>query len=145
MAQLETPYAIRKVLADNAGVAAIVSTRIYPLYNIPHNAIAPYVAYSQGSADHAHHLGGASGYAIYGIDVYCVSTTEQGMRTLGTAVRKALDGFTGTVTVSADSVVIDQCHLKAETDDITSPQDGSNDPLHIRQMEFAVGNSTETS
>jgi hypothetical protein len=70
MAKLETVYAIRKVLADNASVAAIVGSRIYPLFNIPPNAVRPYVTYTQSAADHVHDLGGASGGAIYDIDVH---------------------------------------------------------------------------
>lgn len=145
MGKLETAYAIRSILVNNATVAALVSTRIYPLFNIPQNSKIPYITYTQSGADHVHDLSGASGGAMYHIDIHCISDTDAHMRALGVAARKALDGYTGTVTVGSDSVVIEQCFLKSELDDIASPDDGSSNPIFIRQMEFAVFNKTETS
>jgi len=145
MAALETEYAIRKVLLDNSAVSTLVSTRIYPLFNIPQNSKLPYITYRRGSSDHVHHMQGASGRVFASVDVYCMAATDALMRDLGTKVRKALDGYNGTVTVGADSVVIDLCFLQNEMDDISPPQDGSSTPVFIRMLEYKVSNRTETS
>ena len=145
MGKLETVYAVRKILADNAAIAAIVATRIYPLFNIPQNAKKPYITYNQNSADHVHHLGGPSGGAKYQIDVHAFADSDTAMRSLGVAIRKALDGYLGTVTVGGDSVIIEQSFLKAEMDDTVDAQDGSDKPIFIRQFEFSIFNKTETT
>jgi hypothetical protein len=145
MAKLEKVYAIRKVLVDNASVAAIVGARIYPVFNIPPNALRPYVTYTQSAAEHVHDLGGPSGGATYDIDVHCFAESDTAMRALGVAVRKALDGYLGTVTVGSDSVVIEQCHLQSEMDRVSEPENGGKQPVFIRQLEFKVFNKTETT
>lgn len=145
MGKLETVYAVRKILADNATVASLVGSRIYPLFNIPQNVAKPYITYVQAGGDHVHDLGGASGGCTYSIDVHCMAESDTAMRALGVAVRKALDGYLGTVTVGSDSVIIEQCHLQSETDGITEPENGGKQPIFIRQLEFSVFNKTETS
>jgi hypothetical protein len=145
MAALETEYAIRKVLVDNAAVSALVSTRIYPMFNVPSNAKLPYITFRRNAGQHVHHMQGASGRVFAQVDVYCFALTDSLMRDLGTKVRKALDGYNGAVTVGSDSVTIDLCFLENETDDIAAPQDGSNSPIFIRLLEYKVSNRTETS
>jgi len=145
MGALETEYAIRKILADNAAVAALVSTRIYPAYDIPQNAKLPYITYRRSSGDHVHHMAGASGRVFANVDVYVMASTDATMRELGTKVRKALDGYNGAVTNGADTVTIDLCFLESESDDIAPPQDSSNKPIYVRLNEYKVSNRTETS
>lgn len=144
MARLETILGIRKVLADNAAVAALVGVRIYPLFDIPQSVKKPYITYSLSSGEHAHYISGsAAGHAYQDIDIHCMAETDIAMRELGTKVRKALDGYSGTVTVGSDSVIINSCLLQNELDDVAAPSDGGKTPIYIRQLEFQVGNNTE--
>lgn len=145
MAKLETPYAIAKKLLSTAQVTAVVGDRVYPLLEMPQNHQRPAIMYSATNAEHAHYMGGAAGHAFKDIDLYISADTDHDMRSLATIVRKTLDGFTGTVTVGADSTDISYCLLQSEQDNVQDPTGGGEEPLRIMQMEFRVGAKTDTT
>lgn len=98
-------------LIGNAGVAALVATRIYPLL-VPQDAELPAMAYQRisGPRDHAHD--GPSGLAMARMQLTFVAASYDGAKTLSEAVRAAMDGFSGTM----GEVTVDACLLENESD-----------------------------
>lgn len=98
-------------LIGNAGVAALVGTRIYPLL-VPQDAELPALAYQRisGPRDHAHD--GPSGLALARMQLICVAASYDGAKALSEAVRAAMDGHKG----SMGTVTVDACLLDNEID-----------------------------
>lgn len=94
-------------LAADSGVAALVSTRIYPLV-MPQDVDLPAIAYQKisGPRDHVHE--GPSGLVTARMQVTCLGSSYSAAKGLSEAVRVAVDGFSGTmgtVTVNAALLV----------------------------------------
>ena len=78
-------------LSNDAGVSALVSTRIYP--NLaPENAGQPYVIYSVVTVDRYHTLKGDGDPANKRLQLECVDDGYEGAKALATAVIAALQG-----------------------------------------------------
>ena len=93
-------------LAADSGVAALVSTRIYPLV-VPQDVDLPAIAYQRisGPRDHVHE--GASGLVVARMQVTCHAWSYSGAKALAEAVRAATDGFSGTMgEVSVDAALL---------------------------------------
>lgn len=99
-------------LITNSGVAALVATRIYPLL-VPQDATLPALAYQRisGPRDHSH--SGPSGLVFARMQLTYVAASYDGAKSLGEAVRAALDGFSGTM----GQVTVDACLMDNERDD----------------------------
>lgn len=94
-------------LVNDSGVAALVSTRVYPLL-VPQDTTLPAIAYQRisGPRDHTH--SGASGLALARMQVSCLGNSYGQAKQVSEAVRAALDGLRGSLgAVSADAVFLD--------------------------------------
>lgn len=89
--------AIYNLLVSDVAIAALVSSRVYPLI-LPQNATYPALVYSKVSGARLHHLTGSAGRAMPRITVSCWATTYLGAKQLAALVRATLDGFRGTLT-----------------------------------------------
>jgi hypothetical protein len=98
-------------LQSDAGVSALVETRIYPLV-VPQDATLPALAYQRisGPRDHAHD--GPTGLARARVQLTYVASTYAAAKELAEAARAALDGFSGTM----GTVSVDSCSLDNEVD-----------------------------
>lgn len=88
-------------LAGTSAISSLVGARIYPVL-LPQDPTYPAITYQRISGERRHDLQGASGIGHPRISVSCWATTYAGVKALAAAVRKALDGFRGTLS-SADS------------------------------------------
>lgn len=88
--------AIRAILIADGGVSAKVGTRVYPLV-APANAALPFVTYQWVAAARRHGLGGSVQLATPTIQVDSYAATYTSVHELVTAVRQALDGYSGTI------------------------------------------------
>lgn len=79
------------VLSTNVAVAALVSTRIYPLL-MPQNTAMPCVVYQRISSVPVTSINGDSGLDSVRIQVSCWAGTFAGAKGLASAVRSAVDG-----------------------------------------------------
>lgn len=100
-------------LKNNAGVAALVGTRVHPLI-LPQQATQPALVYLIVSDDRPQSHSGPTGLARPRIQIDCWSATISTGGTYGQAkaieraVRAALEGFIGTMgTVSVRGVTLD--------------------------------------
>lgn len=88
--------ALFEQLKDNAGVAAIVSTRIYNSV-APEGSALPFIVLEQIGGDRDHHTGGANGLTRREFQITSYDDKPNDAETLAEAIRDALDGFRGTM------------------------------------------------
>jgi hypothetical protein len=96
--------AIYSHLIADAGVSALVSTRVYPL-TIPQDIALPAIAYQRISGPRIAAHDGPTGLARARIQVTCQASTYTAAKGLAMEVRQALDGFRGSVTTEGDELV----------------------------------------
>lgn len=86
--------ALNSILLADAGVSAIVGTRIYP-DAAPQNTPLPFLAWDQPQDQPDHHVGGESGTVTALVSIGCIHTSRRLARTLANAVRLALRDVVG--------------------------------------------------
>ena len=102
--------AIRSILINDATVKAI-TTRCYPV-TIPQSPTYPLILYTKITGMRDHHLQGPSGHAHPRLQIESWSKSYSEAKTLAAAIRKALDGYSGT----ASGTVIRSCLIESERD-----------------------------
>lgn len=111
--------ALYYLLENDGTVYGLVSTRVYPNH-IPQGILTtPMIAYFQITGDRDHVLGSATGYVQAHFQLNLWDDDYEGARTLSTAVRNALDDYSGTV----GSVVIQRILIENERDVSEFPSD----------------------
>lgn len=83
--------ALRTVLVGDAGVSALVGTRVYPLV-IPNGASYPAIAYQTIGREMSQTQSGAISPEDARIQLTCVCTSYAGAKSLMEAIRNAVDG-----------------------------------------------------
>jgi hypothetical protein len=106
------------ILANDATIAGLVSTKIYPNH-IPQSATAPMIVYVQITGDRDHVLGSATGYVKATFQLNLWDDDYSGARTLANAVRNLLDDYSGIV----GTVVIHRILIENERDISNFPSD----------------------
>ena len=126
--------AIRTVLAGDTDVAAVVSTRIYPVL-IPQGAALPAITYQLLSSEPFAAHDGHTGHTKDRFQINCYSTSYATAKDLAEKVRLALSGYSGT----SESVVISEIHHQGTTDTFTAPRDAGETGVHQVQLDVLVG------
>lgn len=120
--------AIFSILTDpDAGalVRAICSTRTYPVI-APQGATYPNTVFRRRSTDRQYTLDGNSALPTAFIEVSCNALTYSEARDLGTAVKAALDGLSGT----HGGVVVHKSFIEDEFDGFEFQTDGKERPVY---------------
>lgn len=113
-------------LRANAGVAAIVATRVFRGI-APQGQALPYLTLQLISNDHQDHMTAASGLADARIQVSSWDKTEHGAEALANAVREALDGFTqATLGGSGYTADVRRISLEGEAENYVAPMAGDD-------------------
>lgn len=94
--------ALRRILLDDAAVAALVGARIYRSV-LPQKPVVPAVSYFEVSGQGDHHNAGPSGLAAPRVQISCWGETADDAAALGLKVKAALDGYRGEVTFGPNS------------------------------------------
>lgn len=105
--------ALYNLLKNNADVAALAGSRIYPAI-APEDTDAAYIVYQCISAPRDHTLTGSSSLVQARFQLSCWSGTHDGVKSLKDAVRSALDNFSDTEPVT--SIDIQCIHFEDEGD-----------------------------
>lgn len=101
-------------LVNTAGVAALISTRVYPNV-IPEDVAQPAAAYQKISGSPILNHGGPSGLETSRIQITCRATTYAVAKSVAKAVKTALDGFTGLMG-GVGGVTVEYSHIENEQD-----------------------------
>ncbi len=138
---LQPETALRARLIADGSVTAILGERIYP--HMPTQSTAfPYVVVGRSQSDYHHKMGADSAATLreHDIQFAAYGTSEQydSLKSLADEIRDSLNGFRGTITVSADSIAFEMCHCKNEVDGTLDPSDGTGTPLHFWEQTYRI-------
>jgi len=122
-----------RLLASSAISNLVGANGVYPQM-APQTASLPYGILNRISELHDEHMLAASGLAEVSIQVDFFAETMSEIRTLGDAARLALDGFRGTVS----GTKVHNIHLVSASDNIDTPDDGSDDPTRRTTQTYTV-------
>jgi len=122
-------------LAANAEIAAVVGSRIYPVF-APTSAARPFIVYSRISSDSIHRMGAVS-FPTNGMmrdvvqfDIYAESETSA--NDIKETLQDVLDGQT----IDMGNTKVRRIFLSNETDGVETPSDGTNDGEYRETMDF---------
>ena len=118
---------LRQILVDNAAVAGVVSTRVFP-HDVPQGQDLPAIVYVLDDTKPLAHLAGRGG-VVADFELMCLADGYGTAKDLAEKTREALAHYTGTVTpAGSDAMTINRV-LHTSTDDVElSPLDGSGKP-----------------
>lgn len=88
--------ALRSLLLGDAGIAALVADRVYPL-RLPQGVKVASVVYTRVTGDTDYTTQGASGYARSRMQIAAWAPTADAATALANKVKDCLSGFTGAV------------------------------------------------
>lgn len=120
---MKSPEAVlRSALVGSASVAALISTRIYPVV-APASAALPLVTWRRAGITRAHTLSSPMGVPQVSIEYQVYAATYEAARDIADEMRSVLDGYRGTV----DNTTVRQTSLQNEVDEFVQLQ-GSDLP-----------------
>lgn len=125
--------AVRSTLVGNAGVAAIIGSKVYPVL-APASAALPFVTWRRIGVQRQQSLSGPVGMPTVLLSVDVFAETYEGVRDLADAVRVCLDGWGGTV----DTVRVANVSLTNEADGFVTLAGGDLPPVYTVQMTFSI-------
>ena len=132
--------ALAAELEGDAGVNAVVGTKVYR-NDVRPGISAPYIQIQMnGGPGHVKHMAGVSTLANRNGAVRCFQTTSDLAEELATLARKALDGFrqaSGTLGSGPNTADVQRLSLQAPIDN-EFVSDGSSDRKHERLILFDV-------
>lgn len=116
------PVVYARLTAD-ATVASFVGTRVFPVF-APTGTTVPLIVTQINGIDRDQSLTGPIGRPVVTVGVVMYATTYNEVRKLARAVRRALDGFTGT----AAGATVQRTTITAESDGFEPLGDGETMP-----------------
>ena len=138
MPSLKPETAIRKLIADDVAIGALLGNRIFR-NAAPQSAAYPLAVFDRDNTDVQRHMGGAeklkhaqSTWTFYDEDADALDA-------LAELVEALLNGKTPTVTIAAKSITFETLFLDDQTDQILTPTDGKGRPVfQIMQTYFVA-------
>lgn len=137
MGTLRIEQAIVKVLQDDSGVTGYVNKRIYPADWVPENDPQPYITFFIVSSEPNHLMGSDASVVstLMQVEVFAENTYTRAF--VSEEVLGALQDYSGTVTVGADSLAIQRVFLMSSRDTvIIDPQTQQKTFHRILDLEF---------
>lgn len=130
----EVEEALAKTLRDDATVAGLVGTRIFPGPASDPDQTRPYISYQRVDGPRLRALDGAQLVAHPRFQLNVWADTPESAWAVGTAVRQALDDFTGTVLGVAiiDTAIEDDTDIYED-----SPQDRTR-RAYGRRLDYTI-------
>ena len=122
----------RTILANDAGVSALVSTKIY-WNEIPQGKTKPVICLHLVSEINSHTMSGTVDLENSIVQVDCWAETLTDATALSDAAKTALDGYSGTV----GSTTFQGVFKQSERQDVSKPSNG-NGKLHRVSSDYQV-------
>lgn len=133
MALKSPEAAIRSALVANAGVSAIIGSKVFPVL-APASADLPFVTWRRISVQRQQGLSGPIGMPSVLLSVDLFAETYEAVRELADAVRLCLDGWGGTT----NNVRVANVSLTNEADGFVTLAGGDLPPVYTVQMTFSI-------
>lgn len=125
--------AIRQQLVSDAGVAALVGNKVYPVL-APASADLPFITWRRISVQRQQGLSGPVGMPTVLLSLDLFAETYEAVRELSDACRKALDGWGGTT----NDVRVANVSLTNEADGFVTLAGGDLPPVYTVQLTFSI-------
>jgi len=135
--KISVEAAMAQRLLDSTEIVDFVSTGIYP-QKAPQSATLPYIVINRDSAEHAHHLGGASGWVMADIQVNMYSSEFTEMRRLAERARNELDGYSGTVSIGSTSLQLRNVFLDSDSTPLDPVLPGRDEKIFRARHAYRV-------
>ncbi len=133
--------ALRKILVDDSDVNGVVSSRIYA-HQVPQGGTLPAITYELDSTEPLAALAGHAGMTTNEFEIRCVADDYATVKDLAEKVRLALDGYSGTVSVTGtdagDNVVVHSITHDRSADESLVATDGSELPIRIVRIDVSM-------
>lgn len=120
---------LRAALIADAGVTALVGTRIYPEV-MPHDVTYPAISYQRISTVRTQYLTAVDDFTQVRIQIDCWDDSYSGVKALAAAVKSAIDGVR-----ALDTEVVHHCFMISQSD--LSQFDGDRHDRRV-SMDFMV-------
>jgi hypothetical protein len=133
MALKSPEAAVRSALVADAGVAAIIGTKVYPVL-APASAALPFATWRRIGVQRQQGLSGPIGMPTVLLSVDLFAETYERVRELADAVRQCLDGWGGTT----NDVRVANVSLTNEADGFITLAGGDLPPVYTVQMTFSI-------
>lgn len=114
--------ALKAHLTANAGLVALIASRVYPV-QLPQNPTLPAMVYNRISGERVQHMEGSSGLASPRFQFDSFGRTYAEAKGVSEALRLAVEGFSGTMG-GVNGPDVNSCLLQSD-------QDGYEDDLHV--------------
>lgn len=124
---------IRELLTADAGVAALVGTRVYSKVARYDAATRPFVLVELENAQQAQHMLGPADLVRHLVSLVIFDDEDERAWAVADACRTALDGFAGV----AGSTQIDRIYFDDEEDDQVWETDAGELPAYLARQRYA--------
>ena len=131
---MRAPADLRTYLLANAGVAALIGTRMYP-NALPQGATLPAVVYYRISGTHVESLQGIKAAGTCRVQLDCYGATRLAADGVSAAIVAALRSLSvGQQSIGAGTLVCD-VEIQGPRDDQQQPADGSDEWTYISSLD----------
>jgi hypothetical protein len=115
MATLTIEEGLYTKLSTTVGITNLISTRVYP-NKLPQTVTLPAMTYQRIDTPrvHSHDSSGSAGTAHPRFQFDCWAETYSGAKAISDALRAALNGYKGTITSGANTVVVQGALIQDE-------------------------------
>lgn len=129
--------ALYEELVGDAGVSAIVGTRVY-YEAADQDPTLPYIAYSQIGSEHVDHLTSPAGLARTVFQVDCFESNPHDADTLAAAVRSLLHHFSGTLGTGVATAEVRNIVVDGDRNTYEPPNDEEEFGTFGRSFDFGI-------
>jgi len=137
--------AVRQVLVSDTGVKALVAARVYPnaapenIRDAEPTKFQEYVVYERVAGGADHHIAASSGLAYARIQITTVAIDYAKAHEIAEEIRDALDGYSGVVTVGAETLTVEVIEIEETRDQYVAPSDGNDVGRHLVIQDIEAG------
>jgi len=122
---INSEIALRAVLLADGTLSGLIGTQLYP-GAAPQSIALPFGLMARTMGDHQHHMTAGSGLIHTSITIDWFAATQAGALAIAEAARLVGDGYTGAVTVGAESVTLGQCYMMSDRTTYINRSDGAD-------------------
>ncbi len=137
--------AVRQILISDTDVAAELAGNIYPdaapqnIVDADPSKFRPYAVYEIIADAAEHHIAASSGLAYAVLRYTSVSMNATEARAISEAIREALDGYSGVVTVGAETLAIEVITIERTRRNYAPPRDAGAAGTYMMIQEMQIG------
>ena len=133
--------AIYDHLRNDATIAGIVSSRVYPDV-APSSAAVPYIVFKLVSRQTDHHLGGVTGTQHARVQIDCYQSTSPLRGGLAAAIKSRCDGWAATRDGAMGTLDVRSMILDNDNELLEPLQDGSEESLYRNSADYFISYKT---